>query len=205
MPDLQLLPAFALAVTVLMLIPGPNVALIVANSLAYGARWGVLTVLATSSAGMVQLALVAVGMASVVARLGDWFEWVRWVGVAYLLVLGIQQWRARPPDLLGVRPQPRSIGRIFARAAVVSVTNPKTLLFYAAFFPQFLSPARPPGPQLVMLAGLYLMIAVVVDCAWAMTAARVRGALGRRAAYQNRVSGAVLIGAAVGLGLSHSE
>ena len=168
-------------------------------------RWGLLTVLATSAAGMLQLALVALGMASVVAELGGWFEWVRWAGVAYLVLLGIQQWRAPPPDLEGVRPQPRSARRIFARAALVSITNPKTLLFYAAFFPQFLSPSRPPGPQLAVLAALYLLIAIVVDGLWATGASRVRKAFGRRAHYANRASGAVLLGAGIGLAFERAR
>ena len=204
-PDLHLLPAFVLAVAVLMLIPGPNLALIVSNSLAYGARWGLLTVLATSTASMLQLGLVALGMASVVEQLGGWFGWLRWAGVAYLVVLGVQQWRAPPPDLAGVRPQPRSAGRIFARAMAVSLTNPKTLLFYAAFFPQFLSPARPAGPQLAVLAGLYLVIMLTLDSSWALLASRVRPLFGRRARLPNRASGAVLIGAGVGLALERAR
>ncbi|MBV8912547.1 MAG: LysE family translocator [Acetobacteraceae bacterium] len=205
MPQLHLLPAFVAATVVLMLIPGPNVALIVANSLAYGARWGVLTVAATSAASLLQLGLVALGMASLLAELGGWFEWVRWAGVAYLVFLGVQQWRAIPPDLAGVRPQPRSLSRVFARAAVVSLTNPKTLLFYAAFFPQFVSPSRPPAPQLAVLAALYLLIAFSLDSAWALTAARLRGAIGTRSRLPNRASGTVLIGAGLGLALSRAD
>ena len=176
-----------------------------ANSLAYGARWGVLTVLATSTASMLQLGLVALGMASLVTELGGWFALVRWAGVAYLILLGVQQWRARPPDLDGVRAQPRSFTRIFARAAAVSLTNPKTLLFYAAFFPQFLSPERPPGPQLVVLAGLYLVIALVLDSMWALTAARVRHLIGTKARFANRASGVVLVSAGVGLALERAK
>ncbi len=205
MPDPHLLPTFVLATAVLMLIPGPNVALIVANSLAFGARWGVLTVLATSTASMLQLALVAFGMAELVGHLGQWFDWIRWAGVAYLIMLGIQQWRAVPADLAGVRPQPRSLGRIFGRAAAVSLTNPKTLLFYGAFFPQFITQDAPPGPQLLVLAVLYLLIAVVIDCLWALTAARLRSVLGTRARLRNRASGAVLIGAGLGLALHRSK
>jgi homoserine/homoserine lactone efflux protein len=203
--DWHLLPAFVAATAVLMLIPGPNVALIVANSLAYGARWGLLTVLATSAASMVQLGLVALGMASVLGQLGGWFEWVRWAGVAYLVFIGVQQWRAIPADLTGVLPQKRSVSRIFARAAAVSVTNPKTLLFYGAFFPQFVSPSAPAGPQLAALAGLYLLIAVGIDSAWAVTASRLRGAIGSRSRLPNRASGVVLIGAGVGLALSRAD
>src|SRR4051794_38759222 len=205
MIDMHLLPAFVAATAVLMLIPGPNVALIVANSLAYGARWGVLTVAATSSASMLQLGLVALGMASVLAQLGSWFEWITWAGVAYLVFLGVQQWRAISPDLKGVRPQPKSLARIFGRAIAVSLTNPKTLLFYAAFFPQFVSPASAPGPQLVMLAVLYLLIAFTLDSVWALSAARLRGAISTRSRLPNRASGAVLIGAGVGLALTRAD
>ena len=205
MPDLDLLPAFVLATAVLMMIPGPNLALIVANSLAYGARWGVLTVLATSSASMLQLALVGVGMAGLLQQMGGWFEWVRWLGVAYLVVLGVQQWRALPSDLSHVQAQPRSVLRIFARAILISVTNPKTLLFYAAFFPQFISPARPAEPQLLVLAGLYLLVALVLDSGWALLAGRVRGVLGARARLRNRISGGLLVGAGVGLALARER
>jgi homoserine/homoserine lactone efflux protein len=204
MPELHLLPAFVAAVAVLMLIPGPNVALIVANSLAYGARWGVLTVLATSSASMLQLGLVALGMASLISELGAWFDWIRWAGVVYLVLLGIQQWRAPPADLSAVRPQPRSLARIFGRAAAVALTNPKTLLFYAAFFPQFVSAKTPAGPQFAVLAGLYLLVALAIDSVWALTAARLRGAFRTRARLPNRASGAVLIGAGVGLAVARS-
>lgn len=205
MPDPHLLPAFVLATAVLMMIPGPNLALIVANSVAYGARWGLLTVVATSAASMLQLALVVFGMAGLLGELGGWFGWVRWAGVAYLVVLGVQQWRAIPASLDAVRAQPRALGRIFARAVAVSVTNPKTLLFYAAFFPQFVASDAPAGPQLMVLAGLYLLIALVLDSVWALTAARLRVALSTRARTRNRVSGAVLIGAGLGLALERAK
>src|SRR5690349_22655201 len=92
MPDMHLYFAFVAAVTVLMLIPGPNVALIVANSVAYGPRYGLLTVGGTSSAMLIQLALTALGMTELLGTLGGWFEWIRWIGVACLLYLGLTLW-----------------------------------------------------------------------------------------------------------------
>ena len=156
MPDLHLLPTFVLATAVLMLIPGPNVALIVANSIAYGARWGVLTVLATSTASMLQLALVALGMAELVGHLGDWFEWVRWAGVAYLVVLGIQQWRAVPADLEHVRPQPRSLGRIFGRAVAVSLTNPEDAAVLWGVLPAIHHARRPARAAIAGVGGRFI-------------------------------------------------
>ena len=206
MPDLHLLPAFILAVTVLMLIPGPNVALIVANSLARGSRQGMLTALATSSASVVQLLLVSIGMASVVGQLGHWFVLFRWAGVAYLVAIGIQQWRAAPPVLARPgQPDRQSIRAIFAKAATVSVLNPKTLLFYAAFFPQFIAADRPVAPQLAVLAALYLLLAITIDCLWALGAGQFRALLGARSRLFNRISGGVLIGAGLGLALDRSR
>jgi threonine/homoserine/homoserine lactone efflux protein len=189
-----------------MLIPGPNVALIVSNSLAHGSRQGMLTALATSSASIAQLLLVSIGMASAVSQLGHWFGLFRWFGVAYLVLIGIQQWRARPPPLAQPgQPARQSIRSIFAKAATVSVLNPKTLLFYAAFFPQFLAADRPVAPQLAVLATLYLLIALTIDCLWAIGAGQFRSLLGAGSRLFNRISGGVLIGAGLGLALDRSR
>jgi homoserine/homoserine lactone efflux protein len=205
MPDPQLFLAFVAAVTVLMLIPGPNVALIVANSLAYGVRYGWLTVAGTSSAAVLQLALTAVGMTEVLGRLGVWFDWIRWIGVAYLLFLGIQQWRAPPVDLTKVRPAPKSARDIYMKAFLVSLTNPKTLFFYGAFFPQFVRLDEGLTEQLVVLCVTYLLIAVLIDGAWSVVAAQARGLLARHGRLRNRITGGALIGAGVALAAARSR
>ncbi len=194
--------AFVAATTVLMLIPGPNVALIVANSVAYGTRFGLLTVAGTSAAMVVQLGVAALGMAAVLGALGTLFDWLRWVGVAYLLYLGIRQWRAAPVDLTRTRPQPRSARQIFMRGLLVSLTNPKTLFFYGAFFPQFLDPARDLTTQILVLSLTFLALAVLLDGAWAVLAGRARGFLAGRGRLRNRISGGLLMGAGLGLALA---
>ena len=202
-PDLYL--AFIAAPTVLMLIPGPNVALIVANSVAYGTRFGLLTLAGTVSAIVVQLTLVTLGMAAVLGMLGAVLEWLRWAGVAYLLFLGIRQWRAAPLDLTKVRAEPRSPRAIYLRGLLVSLTNPKTLLFFGAFFPQFLSPGRAVAPQLAVLSLTFLALAVVFDSGWALLAGRARKFLAGRGRLRNRMSGGLLIGAGLGLALAHRK
>ncbi len=199
MIDLHLFAAFVAAVAVLMLIPGPNVALIVANSVAWGARTGLLTVAGTASAMVVQLAVTGLGMTAVLGTMGEWFGWVRWAGVAYLLYLGVMQWRAPAADLAATRPEPKSRRAIFLRALLVSLTNPKTLFFYGAFFPQFVSPAHAIAPQIFLLAASFLAVALVIDSGWAMLAARARRVLARRGRLRNRLSGGMLIGAGLGL------
>ncbi len=205
MPELELYLGFVAAVTIIMLIPGPNVALIVANSVAYGSRYGLLTVAGTSSAMVFQLALTALGMTELLGRLGVWFDWIRWIGVAYLLYLGIRQWRAPPTDLTKTRPEPKSPWAIWSRAFLVSLTNPKTLFFYGAFFPQFISPDRSLYAQLAVLSASFLIIAIVVDSLWSLAAGRARGLLARYGTWRNRLSGGVLIGAGVALAAARSK
>lgn len=199
-PDLYL--GFVAATAILMLIPGPNVALIVANSVAHGTRSGLLTVAGTSAAMAVQLGITVLGMTAVLGALAQWFEWIRWAGVAWLLYLGIRQWRAAPVDLGRVVPQPRAGRRMVLRGFLTSLTNPKTLLFYGAFFPQFIAPDAPPGPQLALLSATFLALALVLDGGWAVLAGRARGLLTARARLRNRLSGGLLIGAGLGLALA---
>ena len=205
MPDLSTLPAFALAVAVLMLIPGPNVALIVANSVAYGRRYGLLTVAGTSTATVVQLGLTGLGLAGMLESLGHGFASVRWIGAAYLVWLGVQHWRAAPIDLSRTPPQPRSARAIFGRAVLVSLTNPKTLLFYGAFFPQFITPGPGAAAQVAVLSAVFLALAVGFDSLWALAAAWARGALAVRGRLRNRLSGGVLVGAGLGLALARPK
>src|ERR1044071_2926015 len=151
MMPMELYLTFIAATAILMVIPGPNVALIVANSVAHGTRFGLLTVAATSSAVVVHLALTVLGASAVLAFLAASFDWLRWLGVAYLVWLGIAAWRAPVVDLAKVGPQARSAKLIFGRGFLVGLTNPKTLLFYGAFFPQFIVPGPGASEQLVLL------------------------------------------------------
>jgi threonine/homoserine/homoserine lactone efflux protein len=194
--------AFLAATAVLMLIPGPNVALIVANSVAHGVRFGLLTVAATSSAVVVQLALTVLGAKAILDVLASSFDWLRWLGVAYLLWLGIAAWRAPATDLAKTAPQMRSARVIFLRGLLVGLTNPKTLLFYGAFFPQFITPGPQAADQLLLLAVTFLATAVVLDSGWAILAGRLRVLLSMHVRLRNRITGGLLVGAGMGLALA---
>ena len=199
---LDLYLAFVLACVVLIVIPGPNVALIVANSVAHGARFGLLTVAGTSSAVVVQLSLTVLGASAVLNFLAASFDWLRWLGVAYLVWLGIATWRAPTIDLARTKPQARSARLIYARGFLVGLTNPKTLLFYGAFFPQFITPGPAAADQLLLLAVTFLAVAVVCDSLWAILAGRLRALLVAQARLRNRISGGLLVGAGLGLALA---
>lgn len=205
MIDPGLFIAFAAAVAILMLTPGPNVALIVGNSIALGPRYGLLTVAGTSSAMVAQLALTVLGMTELLGTLGVWFEWVRWIGVAYLVYLGIAQWRAPAVHPAGTSPQAKSTRKIYGRALFVSLTNPKTLLFFGAFFPQFVDPAKEIGPQLALLSATFLAFVCTIDTGWALAAGRARRLLSAHGRLRNRISGAFLIGAGIGLAFARNR
>ena len=202
-PELYL--TFVLATILLIIIPGPNVSLIVANAIAFGRRQGLVTVAGTATAQVFQLAVVAFGMTSFMLLLAQWFEWLRWAGVAYLLWLGYQHWREDPasvtPEQLARRASTKTA---FWRGALVAATNPKVLFFYAAFFPQFIDPGLPPAPQLALLCTTFLAIATLLDSGWALLAAQLHSWLGnsRRARIRNRITGSLMIGAAAGLALA---
>jgi len=194
---------FTLSVAALMLVPGPNVALITANSISHGVRSGLLTVAGTATAMLFQLTITAFGMGAVLSAAGPWFVALRWLGAAYLLYLGTQAWR-RPPATLSATAAPAP-QKIFRRAVLVSLTNPKTLFFYGAFFPQFITPTRPIPPQLVLLSATFLAIALTIDSLWAITAHHARNWLARRATLANRTSGTILIGAGLAIAFTRAK
>lgn len=200
--SLDLYIAFIAASLALALMPGPNVAVIVSNSVAYGSRYGLLTVAGTTSAMVPQLLVVTLGLAGVLTFMSHWFDVLRWVGAAYLIYLGVEALRAPPANLGGTKPEPKSARAIYFRGALVSLTNPKTLLFFGAFLPQFVDAKGNALAQLAVLSLTFLIVCASVDATWALAAGRARGFLARVGRWTNRVTGGVLIAAAAALALA---
>ena len=200
----ELYLAFVLATVVLIAMPGPNVTLIVAHAVGHGTRRALATVIGAECAQAVQLAFVALGMTTLILTFAQVFEWVRWLGVAYLIWLGVQRWRAAGQGANGELPELMPAQVLFWQGFLVGLTNPKTWLFYAAFFPQFIDPAGPVGLQLLVLSLTYLTVATVLDGGYALLAGRVRGWLGMgvRRRMADRLAGTLLIGAGVWLALA---
>lgn len=195
--------AFVGATAVLVIIPGPNVALVVANSIAYGRRFGLVTAAGTTTAALLpQLGFIALGMTGSLILTGQFLGWVRWAGVAYLVYTGIKAWRAPAMDLTQLAPEARSARTIFGRGVLVSLTNPKSLLFYGAFFPQFVTPGPHLLGQLLLLCATFLTIAGVHDCCWALAAGWLRPLLAARGELKNRLTGGFYIAAGLGLAIA---
>ena len=195
---LSLYLGFLATCLVLMVMPGPNVALIVANSLAHGTRYGLMTVAGTSTGITTHLIATFFATASLFTLLASSFEYLRWLGAAYLLVLGVRTWRQQHDDF-AVAAQPRSLRLIFLRGVAISLTNPKVLFFYGAFFPQFIAADKPIAPQLLALTSTFLALAIVFDSGWAILAGRLRGVVAGYTRLRHRLTGGVLIAAGLGL------
>lgn len=189
--------ALAIATAVLVSIPGPNVALIVANSLRSGLRSGAITVLGTTLGVAMQLMLVVVGMATVIEIAADVLTWIKWAGVAYLVWLGALTWRQPAKDLAAIEAQPA----VFWQSCAIAAVNPKTLLFNAAFLPQFVSADAASG-HLLLVAGVFLAVLLMGDMLWALFAGSARPLLSRFSRAHNRISGGFFVAAGAGLALS---
>ena len=188
--------AFALATAVLILIPGPSIMLTVAHASLHGAWRTLNTVNGAIAACLVHVVIAATGISWLMVLAAEWFEALRWFGVAYLVFMGIQSWRAVARAEAEATSRPRSGRSLFTEGFLVTLSNPKGIIFVAAFFPQFLTPAAPVLPQFLVLGTTYLTIAYALTAAYGFAAARVSGMFrGPRAArLRGRLTGTVLIG-----------
>lgn len=163
MMSVELYMAFIAASVLLALVPGPSMAMFVATSTTRGTKAG-FTTIAGNSAGLVVLVAAAVlGMAPMLSLVAHWFDYIRLAGAAYLVWIGITYIRAglKEPEAAAAVKAPHR--RLFKRALTVSLSNPKTLLFLGAFFPQFIDPAHALTPQLIVLGITFVITLTLVD------------------------------------------
>jgi threonine/homoserine/homoserine lactone efflux protein len=203
------LPAFLLTVYVLIVIPGPSVLFTISRGVALGRRAALATVLGNTSGLLFQLALVVIGIGSILASSDTVFTVLKLVGAAYLIFLGVRNIRDRKAlaGALGTAGvAPRSLTRILREGFVVGATNPKGLIIFTAVLPQFID--RSQGHQTLQLATLGLLCAVVAllsDGTWAIASGTARQWLGRsprRLEMMSAGGGVTLIALGAGLALT---
>lgn len=190
-----------LAITVLLfLTPGPIVTLIVATGARQGTRAALLAVAGASAGNAVLLALIAIGLGWILETSAEVFDYLRWIGAAYLVWLGIQAWRHAGESGTAIAPA----AHVHAwRGFVVAMTNPKSIAFFTAFLPQFLDPTLPVERQLLVMCVCAVTLGSVLDAGWAVAAGLGRAFFikPRHNKLLGRVSGLVLIGGGVWLSL----
>jgi homoserine/homoserine lactone efflux protein len=205
MMSLELFAAYLLACVVFTLVPGPTVTLIVANSLTHGSRAGLANVAGTQAGLAVFVGVLVIGLASVIETMGVWFDWIRFLGAAYLIWIGIRMWRSTGRlDDPGRTPKPR--GGFLLQGFLVMLSNPKVLIFFGAFIPQFVDPAGDYVLQVILLGLTAMLTAAVTDGAYAILTGRARVMFTQaRVRLVSKLSGVFLIGGGVWLALTRTR
>jgi threonine/homoserine/homoserine lactone efflux protein len=204
--DAPTLLAYLAAATVLVLIPGPGTAWIVAQTVAGGTRRGLRAGLGLETATLVHATAAGLGLSALLATSALAFELLKYAGAAYLVWLGIKAWRDKV-DAPATALVPRAGAHVYRRSVITGLLNPKVALFFLAFLPQFVHPERGMAwLQFLVLGALLSMIGFANSA----TLAFVVGRFGRRlsgdprlARWRQRLIGTVFVGIGVRLALQH--
>ena len=172
---LELWLAFVVASEILLVIPGPTILTVISYSMAHGRRANVPLVAGVALGDSTALVLSVLGLGALLATSAFWFTVVKWVGGSYLLYLGIKLLRAGiSPTALAAPAAPGSWWRLFANTYLVTALNPKSIVFFVAFLPQFVSPNASLTRQLWVLAVTFVVMATINATLYAVFAASVR-------------------------------
>jgi len=194
-----------MAAAVLALTPGPGMAYVVARTVAGGRQEGLASCLGTGLGGMLHVLAAALGLSVLLAQSALAFSLIKYVGVAYLIYLGVRLLMQKVPAGDAVPISAQGARRAFAEGIVVEALNVKTALFFLAFLPQFTTPAEPLLLQLVLLGSICVALNTLVDVMAVLGAQRLlKSGLGRsaRARLMTRASGVIMVGLGVWLALS---
>ncbi|TYB47229.1 LysE family translocator [Nonomuraea sp. PA05] len=191
---------FALFLTtsaVLVLIPGPNHLYITARGLSQGRAAGLVSALGVEVGTLLHIAAAAAGLSYVIAQSATLYTIIKWAGVAYLVYLGIRAFTTGKAVEAG-RPEPQPLRKVFVEGLLVNVFNPKTLLFFLALLPQFVHPESGSAALQVVVFGLtLLLLGLISDVVYALTAGALGRRLDRAARSMRYVSGVVYLGLGV--------
>jgi threonine/homoserine/homoserine lactone efflux protein len=200
-PDSHALVLFSAAALVLLLMPGPAVLYIVAQSAEHGRLAGLVSVAGVHLGTLVHVAAAAVGLSALIVSSAVAFSVVKYAGAAYLVYLGIRRLLTREPaGLLPTRDQP--LTGLFTQGVVVNVLNPKTALFFLAFLPQFVDPARTVWTQVVVLGLAFVVLGFLSDGLYALAAGTIGRWLRARRRLLRYGSGGVFVGLGVSAALA---
>ena len=206
MIEIATLITVAVASFFIVIVPGPSVTVIIANSLRAGARAGLLNVAGTQFGVFTMILIVAAGLETVVAVMGEAFFWVKLAGAAYLIWLGIKLLRSNGATLgVDKNVPPPKIG-YFWQGFFVLWSNPKALFFFGAFIPQFVDLSRDTFWQTMALGMVFLVVAAIFDSLYALMAGGAGSMLSSRKVRIAEIgSGFCLVGGGVWLATAGLE
>lgn len=188
MPHLSTILLFVAATMAVLLVPGPAVVYIVTRSVAQGRVAGLVSVLGIHVGTSVYVVATALGLSALLMASSTVFTIVKYLGVAYLIWLGIQKLRSRAEVEPDAEPERASLARIFGQGVVVNILNPKTLIFFAAFLPQFVEQARGPIALQLLFFGLaFIVLGILSDGSFALLSSAIAGKLRRTTRARRRL------------------
>lgn len=205
MADWTTLLAFVAACVAIIVVPGPTVTVIIANSVRAGSRAGLLNVAGTQLGLIIMIGILALGLETVMRLMADAFVYLKLMGAAYLIWLGAQLWRSNGAlvDPNSVSVKKRSDSGYFWQGFLVIWSNPKALFFFGAFIPQFVVPDGNAALQTVVLGLIFMVVGAVFDGLYALAAGKAGAWLNQsNVRLIERVSGTCLIGGGFWLALS---
>jgi threonine/homoserine/homoserine lactone efflux protein len=203
--SLEIYFAYVLACAVITLIPGPTVTVIVANSLAHGTRAGLANVAGTQLGLAAMMGILVVGLSSVIAAMGWLFDWLRIAGAIYLVWIGWKLLRA-PEALADPKNAAVPRGGFVLQGFLVLMSNPKALLWFGAFIPQFGDPRGNYVAQIALLGVPAMAVALLSDGAYAVLTGRAGLLLRKdRVRLVSRVGGSLLVGGGLWLALTRAR
>ena len=171
--DLSVWLAYFLAAILLSVTPGPGVFSAIRSGLHHGVRRGLWNAVGMQAANLIHVVIVAVGLGAILLASETLFTAVKWLGVAYLIYLGITTWRAPPRAFHDEPDAEASLRAIFLHGFLVNLTNPKGIIFFVAVLPQFIDVARPQALQYTVLAATTFAVDLIVMIGYTALAARV--------------------------------
>ena len=188
--------SFLITVTILVTTPGPSVLLATANSMKYGINKTLGTILGDLSANLCQILLASFGLASIVISSGELFQLIKWCGVIYLIYMGIMKITSKPTLLINKEEtNEREFSKLYVEGFLMSVANPKAIVFFAALFPIFIDDSLPFLPQVVILSITFLILDGISLLIYTLFASRLKTYLENheKIYLQNKVVGILLI------------
>ena len=191
-----LLLSFIGTVLIIAFTPGPSVLLATANSMNHGAKKTIGTILGDLSANTIQIILSSFGLATIINSSGDLFNMIKWVGVAYLVYMGLTKIFSKKSALhLSKKKKEKTFFNLYMEGFMMSAANPKAIVFLAAFFPLFIDQRLAFLPQVVILGILYLTIDGISLLVYVYFASRLKNYLEdkEKIHFQNRIIGGLLI------------
>lgn len=186
---------FAMAAAILLAIPGPTILLVVSYALGHGRKPAAAIVAGVALGDLTSMTASMLGLGAILAASSDLFAALRWVGAAYLICLGIKLWRAPVAQPGTVAAPSIGLSRVFGHAYAVTALNPKSIVFFVAFVPQFLSPNAAFLPQVTIMVATFVAMGALNATLYGLLASSARGVLRKRTVQLavNRTGGGLLI------------